>query len=72
LKTYTSQTPLWDTLVTAASVFISSEHLINFTAIVGVIVVLMKYLESTLDPIRLSNQASFSWYIVGTDGIRTT
>ena len=72
LKTYTAQTPLWDTLVAAASVFISSQHLVNFTAIVGVIVALMRYLESTLDPIRLSNQASFSWYIVGTDEIRTT
>jgi DNA-binding MltR family transcriptional regulator len=72
LKIYTAKTPLWDTLVAAASVFISTEHLVNFAAIVGVIVALMRYLESTLDPIKLANQASFSWYIVGTDGIGKT
>ena len=69
MKSYASTTVIWETLVKAAGVFLSSEILIDFIATIAVMVTILKYLELTPERIQLKNQASFTWNIIGTEGI---
>jgi len=72
LKSYADRTPIWETLVKAASTFVSSAVLVDFVTTIAVMVTILKYLECDLQPISLRSQASFIWSTVGTDGIGTT